>query len=52
MTNMERPDADALEQQREQVQTDELEPIEEIPAETNESDFVEQRRVVPVDDDE
>jgi len=53
MTDMERPDADALEQQREQFPADEeeLEPIEEVPAETNEADLVEQHRVVPIDDD-
>jgi len=54
MTDMERPDADVLDQQREQGPPDEqeLEPIDEIPAEANEADLVEQHRVVPVDDDE
>ncbi len=53
MTDMERPDADVLDQQREQGQPDEqeLEPIDEIPAEANEADLVEQHRVVPVDDE-
>jgi hypothetical protein len=49
MTDMERPDADVLDQQRTFDEDDE--PIEELPIEANEADLVEQHRVVPVDDE-
>jgi len=54
MTERARPDADVLEQQREQVpaEDEELEPIDEFPIETNEADLVEQHRAVPLDDEE
>jgi len=53
MTDLERPDADVLDQQRELHSADEqeFEPIEEIPAEADEADLVEQRRAVPIDDE-
>jgi hypothetical protein len=53
MTDMERPDADVLDQQRTFDDHDEPddEPIEELPIEANEADLVEQHRVVPVDDE-
>jgi len=51
MTDMERPDADVLDQQRDLTDEQELEPIEEFPAEANEADLVEQHRVVPLDEE-
>lgn len=51
--SVETPVPDAVDQRREDAPpTDpELEPIEQIPAEANEADVVEQHQVVPVDDE-
>lgn len=51
---LEQPEADVVEQRRDEAPpTDpELEPIGELPEEANEADFVEQHRVVPVDDED
>ena len=49
----ERPEADVLDQRREEAPPDapELEPIDELPVEADEVDAVEQRLIVPVDDE-
>jgi len=47
----EAPVEDVLEQLREDGPADEGEPIEQPPEEVPEADYVEQRIVVPVDDD-
>jgi hypothetical protein len=49
----EQPEADVLDQRREGAPPDdpELEPIDELPAEADEVDAVEQRVIVPVDDE-
>jgi hypothetical protein len=53
MTDMERPDADVLDQQREErpAYDEDVEQIDELPIEANEADLVEQHRVVPLDDE-
>ncbi|HEV2780713.1 MAG TPA: hypothetical protein VGX25_15090 [Actinophytocola sp.] len=50
---LEQPEADVVEQRREEAQpTDpELEPIDELPEDANEADVVDQHHVVPVEEE-